>query len=279
MKTIKVKQLDINNELPFTLIAGPCAMESEDHAMMMQTEIKKITTKLNIPFIFKTSFDKANRTSVNSKRGVGLEQALEVFQKLQLSTPVITDIHEPWHCDKLTGYVDMLQIPAFLCRQTDLLLAAGRTGLAINVKKGQFVSPDDMLHVIKKIESTGNKNIMLTERGTFFGYGALVVDFRSLSIMADYGYPVCMDATHSVQKPGGHGEVSGGDRRFIPTLARAGIVNSISSLFVEVHNNPSEAFSDGPNQIPLKDVEKFLVSIKTIDNLVKENKNDRNRIR
>jgi len=270
---IKIRDITISNDLPFTLIAGPCAMESRDHALMMQTEIKKITDRLGIPFIFKTSFDKANRTSVDSKRGVGLGDAVLVFEELSKKTSVLTDVHEPYQCDILKDVVDVLQIPAFLCRQTDLLVEAGDTGLAINVKKGQFVAPEDMVNVVKKIESTGNKNIMLTERGTFFGYGNLVVDYRGLEIMKETGYPVCMDATHAVQKPSGLGGVSGGDRKYVPVMAKAGLVQGIGALFVETHDDPDNAFSDGPNMIPLDKLEEFLKHMKEIDEVIKNGRN------
>lgn len=269
MKQVQVRNITISNDLPFTLIAGPCAMESKEHALMMQEEIGNITSKLGIPFIFKTSFDKANRTSVDSPRGLGLEEAHPVFYNLSLNTPVLTDIHEPWQAEKMSHVVDVLQIPAFLCRQTDLLTAAGNTGKLVNVKKGQFVAPEDMNNVVKKIESTGNENIMLTERGTFFGYGALVVDYRSLPIMKETGYPVCMDATHAVQKPSGLGGVSGGDRKYVPVMAKAGLVQGIGALFVEVHDKPEEAFSDGPNMIRLSDLEDFLVTMKRVDEVTK----------
>lgn len=269
MKTIQVRDITISNDRPFTLIAGPCAMESREHALMMQEEIGNITSKLGIPFIFKTSFDKANRTSVDSPRGVGIGDAVLVFEELGKNTPVLTDVHEPYQCDILKDVVDVLQIPAFLCRQTDLLVAAGNTGLAVNVKKGQFVAPEDMANVIKKIESTGNHNIILTERGTFFGYGNLVVDYRGLEIMKETGYPVCMDATHAVQKPSGLGGVSGGDRKYVPVMAKAGLVQGIGALFTEVHDNPEEAFSDGPNMIRLSDLEEFLVQMKRIDEVGK----------
>lgn len=245
-------------------------MESEQHALMMQEKIREITTELNIPFIFKTSFDKANRTSVNSKRGLGLAEALFVFKKLSKQTPVITDIHESWQASMVAVDVDVLQIPAFLCRQTDLLIEAGKTGRIVNVKKGQFVSPDDMKNVVKKIESTGNNNIMLTERGTFFGYNNLVVDFRSLKIMSDIGYPVVMDATHSVQRPGGMGESSGGDRQYVELMAKAGLTVGISALFLEVHDNPEQALSDAATQFPLHMLKDFLIRMKKIDQIIKE---------
>lgn len=269
MKKIKIQNLEMANNLPFVLIAGPCLLESKIHAYYMITQIAEITKKLDIPFIYKTSFDKANRSSYLSERGDGIEEAKLVFEELRNIAPVVTDVHEPWHCDKLRHSVDMLQIPAFLCRQTDLLTAAGDTKLPVNVKKGQFLAPWEMDNVVKKIERTGNKNILLTERGSSFGYNTLVVDYRSFPIMASSGYPVCMDATHAVQSPGGKGTSSGGDRTFVPALAKAGVVQGIAAVFMEVHDNPDAAPSDGPNMVPLNELEILLTELKAIDKVVK----------
>lgn len=266
MKIVRIRDIPISNDLPFVLIAGPCLLETKIHAYYMINELKEITTKLDIPFIYKTSFDKANRTSITSSRGEGISQAIEVFEELNHIAPIVTDVHEPWHCDRLRHSVDMLQIPAFLCRQTDLLVAASDTKLAINVKKGQFLAPWEMENVVKKIS---HEKIILTERGTSFGYNTLVVDYRSLPIMADSGYPVCMDATHSVQQPGGQGETSGGQRQFVSTLAKAGVVQGIAAVFMEVHDNPDDAPSDGPNMVPLDQLESLLVELKAIDKVVK----------
>ena len=267
--TVQVRDFIIDNDLPFTLIAGPCAIESADHALKMQEEIKAITDRLGINYIFKSSFDKANRTSIKGQRGLGLDDAVQVFERLKKNTPILTDVHETWQCDIIKYVVDVVQIPAFLCRQTDLLLAAANTGLVVNVKKGQFISPSDMLNIIAKIESTGNNQILLTERGTFFGYGNLVVDFRSLPIMAKTGYPVVMDVTHSVQRPSGQGDSSGGEREFIEPLACAAIAVGVGAIFMEVHDNPDQAISDGPNQLHLNDLEKLLVKLKGLDRIIK----------
>lgn len=271
MKHVKINNVTIGNDLPFTLIAGPCAMESRDHAMMMADQLVEITSRNNIPFIFKASFDKANRTSINSPRGIGIYRAMGVFDEIKktFGCPVLTDVHENQQCSLVSKHVDVLQIPAFLCRQTDLLVAAGDTGRTVNIKKGQFVSPEDMVNVVKKVESTGNEKILLTERGTFFGYGNLVVDFRSLSIMAEMEYPVVMDSTHSVQKPGGLGNVSGGDRKYVPLMAKAAVVNGVGAVFMETHNDPDNALSDGPNSMPLNELEDLLKLLTDIDGIVK----------
>lgn len=270
MKTIIIGGLHVANHLPFTLIAGPCQIESERHALMMAEEIKKITDELGIPYIFKSSFDKANRTSVNSARGIGLEKSIRVFESVKaLGIPVLTDVHEKEQCETLKSVVDVLQIPAFLCRQTDLLLSAGETGLTVNVKKGQFLSPWDMKNVVAKVESTGNYNIMLTERGTCFGYNTLVTDMRSLPIMAEIGYPVVIDATHAVQEPGGNGNSSGGDRTYVPVIAKAAVAVGVSAVFMEVHNDPKNAFSDGPNSVELDKLKEILKDLKRIDKAVK----------
>lgn len=275
-KEIQVADLKISNDKPFTLIAGPCQMESASHGMEMAEALVSLTKKLNIPFIFKASFDKANRTSISGVRGMGLEKAMMAFQDIKdkLHCPVITDIHEPFQCDVAAKVVDVLQIPAFLCRQTDLLLAAGKTNVAINVKKGQFLAPWDMKNVAAKLESTGNKNIMLTERGASFGYNTLVVDMRSLPIMKQTGYPVIFDATHSVQQPGGQGTSSGGQREFAPVLANAAITTGIAGVFIETHETPDTAPSDGPNMIPLHQMEQVLKTLKAFDEIAKSLKKD-----
>ena len=270
-KEIQVANLKISNDRPFTLIAGPCQMESASHGMEMAEALVSLTKKLNIPFIFKASFDKANRTSISGIRGMGLEKAMTAFQdiKEKFNCPVITDIHEPFQCEIAAKVVDVLQIPAFLCRQTDLLIAAGKTNAAINVKKGQFLAPWDMKNVAAKLESTGNTNIMLTERGASFGYNTLVVDMRSLPIMKQTGYPVVFDATHSVQQPGGQGTSSGGQREFAPILANAAITTGIAGIFIETHETPDTAPSDGPNMIPLHQMEQVLKTLKAYDDIAK----------
>ncbi|MEB3219532.1 MAG: 3-deoxy-8-phosphooctulonate synthase [Nostocales cyanobacterium 94392] len=255
--------LFIGDDYKLTLIGGPCVIESEDFTLKMAEEIRKVCDRLNISFIFKSSFDKANRTSIDSFRGQSLEKGLEILQKVkdQIGVPVLTDIHESQQAASVAEVVDVLQIPAFLCRQTDLLLAAAATGRAINVKKGQFLAPWDMKNVVKKLEAAGAKNILLTERGTSFGYNTLVVDFRSLPQMRELGYPVVFDATHSVQMPGGQGNKSGGQREFVPYLARAAAAVGIDALFMEVHENPDLAPSDGPNMVPLAQLESILKGI------------------
>ena len=270
-KTVRVGDISLNNDQPFVLIAGPCQMESASHGMEMASALKELTTKLGIPFIFKASFDKANRTSVNGIRGMGLEAGMQAFAdiKSKLGVLCLTDIHEPYQCPVAAEVVDVLQIPAFLCRQTDLLLAAGKTGKTINVKKGQFLAPWDMKNVANKIASTGNENILLTERGTSFGYNTLVVDMRGLPQMKETGYPVIFDATHSVQQPGGLGGSSGGQREFAPTLANAAITTKIAGIFLETHEHPDSAPSDGPNMIPLDQMETMLGNLKALDALAK----------
>lgn len=273
VKTIHVTvgNITFGNDLPFALLAGPCVLESRDHAMMMAGALKDITDRVGIPFVYKTSFDKANRTSIKGQRGVGLEAALSIFQEIKdrFGCPVITDVHTPDQCAQVAQVVDMLQIPAFLCRQTDLLKAAAETGKAINVKKGQFLAPWDMVNVVQKVESFGNKNILQCERGASFGYNTLVSDMRSLPIMASNGYPVVFDATHSVQQPGGAGASTGGDRRFVPVLARAAVSVGVASVFMEVHQDPDNAPSDGPNMVKLVDIEKILMQLKAFDQLAK----------
>ena len=273
MKCHKVKcsNFEIANDKPFTLIAGPCQLETESHAIKISSQLKSITQDLGINFIYKTSFDKANRTSLKGKRGIGLEKSLPIFDKIkkEVGVPVLTDVHTAEQCSILAEHVDVLQIPAFLCRQTDILIAAAKTGKIINVKKGQFLAPWDMVNVIKKIEDTGNKNILITERGASFGYNTLVSDMRSLPIMSRFGFPVVFDATHSVQQPGGMGEKSGGQREFVPYLSRAAIAVGIGAIFIETHDDPDNAPSDGPNMVPLKDLKSLLKILIEIDNLVK----------
>ena len=272
MKKVTVKPFEISNDAPFTLIAGPCLMESRDHAFYMAEALKELCAKLNINLIYKSSFDKANRTSVQSKRaGVDFDQALKIFQdvKREFGVPTITDVHLPDQCKAVAQAVDVLQIPAFLCRQTDLLLAAAKTGNPINVKKGQFMAPWDMEQVAKKLTSTGNENIMLCERGASFGYNTLVSDMRSLPIMARTGYPVIFDATHSVQQPGGQGTTSGGDREMVPVLARAAIAVGVAGVFMEVHQDPDSAPSDGPNMVRLSDLPNLLRKLQALDAVTK----------
>ena len=273
MKNFKVKcsNFEIANNKPFTLIAGPCQLESEEHAIKISTELKKITNELGINLIYKSSFDKANRTSLKGKRGIGLDKSLPIFDKIrkEVGVPVLTDVHTSEQCYVVSEHVDILQIPAFLCRQTDLLIAAAKTGKIINVKKGQFLAPWDMSNVIKKIEDSGNKNILITERGASFGYNTLVSDMRSLPIMSKFGFPIVFDATHSVQQPGGMGERSGGQREFVPYLARAAIAVGVGAIFMETHEDPDNAPSDGPNMVPLKEVKSLLKKLTEIDKLIK----------
>ena len=273
-KVVKCGKLNISNSSTFTLIAGPCQLENENHAMQVAEKLKKITEKLGIGLIYKTSFDKANRTSLKGKRGSGLENSLPVFDKIRkdLQIPVLTDIHTIDQCEVVAKHVDVLQIPAFLCRQTDLLIAAAKTGKIINVKKGQFLAPWDMVNVTKKIEDSGNENILVTERGASFGYNTLVSDMRSLPIMAKNGYPVVFDATHSVQQPGGMGEKSGGQREFVEYLARAAVAVGVAAVFVETHPDPDNAPSDGPNMVPLSKMESLLTQLLSIDKLIKNAK-------
>ena len=269
--SVQIKDLTINNRSPFLLFAGPCQLESRDHGFMMAEGIKEICAELNIPFVFKASFDKANRTSASGKRGIGLEKSLEIFAEIkqQLDVPILTDVHEVSQCAQVAEVVDVLQIPAFLCRQTDLLLAAGETGRVIKIKKGQFLAPWDMKNVVNKVLSTGNQNILLTERGASFGYNTLVTDFRGIPIMAETGCPVVFDATHSVQQPGGQGTSSGGQREFVPVLARAAVAVGVGGLFIETHDDPNNAPSDGPNMIPLNELKALLSDLKNIDSLRK----------
>ena len=270
-RTVSVVGADFANDRPFSLIAGPCAMESRQHAFDMCGALVDITQRLEIGFVYKTSFDKANRTSAGAGRGVGLEEALRVFADLkrEFGCAMLTDVHEPEQCARAAEAVDVLQIPAFLCRQTDLLLAAARTGRVVNVKKGQFLAPWDMPHVAAKVAGAGNERIMLTERGASFGYNTLVSDMRALPIMAGTGYPVIFDATHSVQQPGGQGGRTGGQREFVPVLARAAVAVGVGGLFMETHQDPDSAPSDGPNMVPLAQMEDLLSRLRDLDRLTK----------
>jgi 2-dehydro-3-deoxyphosphooctonate aldolase (KDO 8-P synthase) len=260
------------NDLPFTLIAGPCALESRAHALEMATALKEITGKLGIGLVYKTSFDKANRTSAASARGVGLDAALPIFADVREQTglPILTDVHEAEQCGRVAEVVDVLQIPAFLCRQTDLLVAAARTGRPVNVKKGQFLAPWDMANVVAKITGAGNCNVLVTERGVSFGYNTLVSDMRALPILRrETGAPIIFDATHSVQQPGGQGNSSGGEREFVPVLARAAIAVGVAGVFIETHQDPDRAPSDGPNMVPLREMEPLLRTLMAFDKLAK----------
>ena len=274
-KLVKCGNLNISNTSPFTLIAGPCQLENEKHAIEVSLELKKITEKLGLGLIYKTSFDKANRTSLKGKRGLGLEKSLSIFDKIKkdLDIPVLTDVHTVEQCQIVSKHVDVLQIPAFLCRQTDLLIAAAKTGKVINVKKGQFLAPWDMVNVTKKIADSGNTNILVTERGASFGYNTLVSDMRALPIMAKNGYPIVFDATHSVQQPGGMGDKSGGQREFVEHLARAAVAVGVAAIFIETHPDPDNAPSDGPNMVPLSQMPDLLKQLIEIDNLIKNGKN------
>ena len=269
--TVNCENIKISNDSKICLIAGPCQLETEQHAMDMAGKIKEIAKKFSIGFIYKTSFDKANRTNHKGKRGAGLDKSLPVFDKIkkELNIPILTDIHNEDQCSIVSKHVDILQIPAFLCRQTDLLIAAAKTNKIINVKKGQFLAPWDMVNVTKKISDNGNKNILVTERGASFGYNTLVSDMRSLPIMAKNGYPVIFDATHSVQQPGGLGEQSGGQREFVEYLARAAVSVGVAGIFIETHQDPDNAPSDGPNMVPLDKLENLLEQLSKIDDLIK----------
>ena len=271
MKVVKAGNISIANDLPFILIAGPCALESRDVAFRCAESLIKTTDELKIPFIFKSSFDKANRTSLNARRGVPMEEALKIFRELKekFGCLIVTDVHESWQCAEVAEVVDVLQIPAFLCRQTDLLIAAARTGKIVEIKKGQFLAPWDMENVYKKVTMSGNENVMLCERGACFGYNRLVSDMRSLQIMKNFGYPVVFDATHSVQEPGGLGGASGGNRDFVESLARSAMSIGVAALYIETHFDPKNAFSDGPNMVPLHVVKDFLITMKKFDELAK----------
>jgi 2-dehydro-3-deoxyphosphooctonate aldolase (KDO 8-P synthase) len=268
---ISVGDLTIGNDLPLTLIAGPCAMESRQHALETSLALKEFADELGFGLIYKSSFDKANRTSIDSPRGIGLSQAMEIFEEVREKTgcPVVTDVHEPDQCAIVARSVDVLQIPAYLCRQTDLLVAAAKTGRVVNIKKGQFLAPWDMANVAQKCAQAGNKNLMLCERGATFGYNTLVSDMRSLPTMAETGYPVVFDATHSVQQPGGQGATSGGQREFVPVLARAAVAVGVAAVFLETHENPNSAPSDGPNMVLLSEFKALAETLMAFDALSK----------
>jgi 2-dehydro-3-deoxyphosphooctonate aldolase (KDO 8-P synthase) len=270
--TVEIGDVHFGNALPLALIAGPCALESRSHAMEMATALKEIAGRVGIGLIFKSSFDKANRTSAKSARGIGLDQALPIFAEIRktLGVPVLTDVHDAGQCAPVAQAVDVLQIPAFLCRQTDLLVAAGETGRPVNVKKGQFLAPWDMKHVVEKITSAGNRDVLVTERGVSFGYNTLVSDMRALPILKQtIGAPVIFDATHSVQQPGGRGTASGGEREFVPVLARAAVAVGVAGLFIETHQDPDNAPSDGSNMLPLNEMEPLLRKLVALDRLTK----------
>ncbi|MEQ9672885.1 MAG: 3-deoxy-8-phosphooctulonate synthase [Roseovarius indicus] len=273
MTHVTISDLTIGNDRPLTVIAGPCQLESTDHAQMIAGTMAEACKAAGAQFIFKGSFDKANRSSMSGKRGLGIDEGLKVMQSVKdtLGLPVLTDVHLPDQCAPVAAVCDVLQIPAFLCRQTDLLLAAGETGAAINVKKGQWLAPWDMAHVVSKLESTGNTRLLLTERGTSFGYNTWVTDMRSLPQMAQTGYPVVMDATHSVQQPGGLGGSSGGQREFAPVMARAAVAIGVAAVFIETHEDPDTAPSDGPNMIPLAQMPALISTLMQFDRLAKEN--------
>lgn len=272
-KQITIGELQIGGGLPVVVIAGPCVIESEDSALQHATVLKQQADRVGIPYIFKSSYDKANRSSLRSFRGPGLEKGLEILAevKKQVGVPVLTDVHEIDQVGPVKEVADILQIPAFLCRQTDFVIAVAKSGKIVNVKKGQFLAPWDMRHVVEKIRSAGNEQILLTERGASFGYNNLVSDMRSLVVMRELGYPVVFDATHSLQLPGGLGNASGGERKYIPALARAGVAAGVDALFMEVHQDPDHALSDGPNSLDLKDFERLLQTVKAIDSLTKGN--------
>ena len=270
--SVNIGSFKVSNNSPFFLIAGPCSIEGNNHALDHAGKINEICKKLNINFVYKSSFDKANRSSSLSSRGIGIDEGLKILSNVKkaINIPIITDVHESSQCNEVGSVVDIIQIPAFLCRQTDLLIAAGKTKKIVNVKKGQFLAPWDMPNVIKKIEETGNNNILLTERGTSFGYNTLVSDMRSIPQMKNYGYPVIFDVTHSVQQPGGLGLTSGGQREFVPILSRAAVAIGISGLFLEVHEKPDRAPSDGPNMIKLSELKDLLDKLIEIDQIIKE---------
>ena len=269
--TVTLGNVSFSNALPIALIAGPCQMESREHAFMMAGRLKEICQRLGLGLVYKSSFDKANRTSLKGRRGLGLEKSLAVFAdiKKELGLPVLTDVHENAQCAEVASVIDILQIPAFLCRQTDLLIAAAKTGRVVNVKKGQFLAPWDMKNVLQKVVESGNPNVLLTERGASFGYNTLVSDMRALPIMAETGAPVIFDATHSVQQPGGQGSSSGGDRRMVPVLARAAVAVGVAGVFIETHQDPDNAPSDGPNMVPLDRLEALLTTLMALDRVAK----------
>ncbi|MGD9804738.1 MAG: 3-deoxy-8-phosphooctulonate synthase [Hyphomicrobiaceae bacterium] len=270
-RTVTIGNVTFAQDRPIAVFAGPCQMESRAHALETAAALKEIAARLGLGLVYKTSYDKANRTSLSGKRGVGLDSALAVFAEIResLGLPVVTDVHETWQCAPVAEVVDVLQIPAFLCRQTDLLVAAARTGKAVKIKKGQFLAPWDMKNVVAKVTDSGNSRVLVTERGASFGYNTLVVDMRSLPILAETGAPVIFDATHAVQQPGGQGTASGGDRRYVPVLARAAVAVGIAGLFIETHPDPDNAPSDGPNMVPLKDFEGLMRDLMALDALVK----------
>ncbi|MGE0213762.1 MAG: 3-deoxy-8-phosphooctulonate synthase [Parvibaculaceae bacterium] len=268
---VRVGSVPIGNHLPLTLIAGPCQLETREHAFEIAGRLKEMAAAAGLGFVYKTSFDKANRTSLGGRRGLGLEKALPVFQDLrrELEIPVLTDVHEPSQCADVAEAVDVLQIPAFLCRQTDLLVAAAATGKPVNVKKGQFLAPWDMKNVVRKITDSGNPDVLVTERGVSFGYNTLVSDMRALPLLAETGCPVVFDATHSVQQPGGRGDASGGERRYVPVLAKAAVAVGVAAVFIEAHQDPDNAPSDGPNMLPLGELPELLGRLAVIDSVSK----------
>ena len=274
---VTVGSVTFAQDAPIAVLAGPCQMESRAHALEMASALKEAAVKLGIGLVYKSSFDKANRTSLSGRRGIGLEAALPVFAEIRetLGLPVVTDIHEIEQCARVADVVDVLQIPAFLCRQTDLLIAAAKTGRVVKIKKGQFLAPWDMKNVVAKVTESGNPNVLVTERGSSFGYNTLVVDMRALPQMAEIGAPVIFDATHAVQQPGGQGTSSGGDRRFVPVLARAAVAAGVAGLFIETHQDPDRAPSDGPNMVPLKDFARLVGELQEIDAVVKRQKSAR----
>ena len=271
-KIIKISNFKVANNLPLTLIAGPCQLESQTHAFKMVDRIQRIAKKLKINFIYKTSFDKANRTSLSGKRGLGLEKSMAIFDQIKkkFKVPILTDVHTAEQCSIVSRHADILQIPAFLCRQTDLLIAAAKTGKIINVKKGQFLAPWDMKNVVSKIQNSGNKNILITERGVCFGYNTLVSDFRAIPTLKEFGYPVIFDATHSVQQPGGKGNSSGGQREFVDPLSRAAVAVGVAAIFIETHDNPDIAPSDGANMLHINKLESLLKKLQKIDLIIKK---------
>jgi 2-dehydro-3-deoxyphosphooctonate aldolase (KDO 8-P synthase) len=268
---VTVGRVTFSQTRPIAVFAGPCQMESRAHALEMAGALKEMAARLGIGLVYKTSYDKANRTSISGKRGLGLDKAIPIFAEIRetLGLAIVTDVHEIGHCERVAPVVDCLQIPAFLCRQTDLLIAAARTGRVVKIKKGQFLAPWDMKNVVQKVTDSGNPNVLVTERGASFGYNTLVVDMRSLAIMAETGAPVIFDATHAVQQPGGQGTSSGGDRRFVPVLARAAVAVGVAGLFIETHQDPDRAPSDGPNMVPLKDFERLLADLMDLDRVAK----------
>jgi 2-dehydro-3-deoxyphosphooctonate aldolase (KDO 8-P synthase) len=268
---VTVGSVSFAQDRPISVFAGPCQMESRQHALETALALKEIAGRLGLGLVYKSSYDKANRTSLGGKRGIGLDSALEVFAEIResLGLPVVTDVHETWQCERVAPAVDVLQIPAFLCRQTDLLIAAARTGRVVKIKKGQFLAPWDMRNVVAKVTGSGNTRVLVTERGASFGYNTLVVDMRGLPIMSETGAPVIFDATHAVQQPGGQGTSSGGDRRFVPVLARAAVAVGIAGLFIETHPDPDKAPSDGPNMVPLRDFEALMRDLMALDKVAK----------